>query len=181
MSYPSGYGQSGGSSQAYANQAKQYKRQQIETATPEELLIMLYEGAIRFLVVAKKAYEKPEGPDIQAFHNNLLRSQDIIVEFMTSLDMELGGEMAANLFQLYEYLHYRLVQANIHKDMAMIDEVLDHLRKLKETWEQAIVIANREKAGLKINTASEERENPNASQTPTDESGTARFVRSYSA
>ncbi len=105
---------------AYARQARQYKQQQIETASPEEILIMLYEGAIRFLVIAKKSLDQK---DIETFHNNLLRAQHIIIEFMTSLDMELGGEMATNLYNLYEYLHYRLVQANIQKDVVMIDEV----------------------------------------------------------
>lgn len=124
-------------------QAKQYKAQQIQTASQEEILIMLYEGAIRFLVVAKKAHEKN---DIETFHTNLMKTQEIILEFMVSLDVEIGGEVAKNLLSLYEYLHYRLVQANIHKDMVMIDEVLEHLRQLKKTWEEAIVLAAAENA-----------------------------------
>jgi len=146
MAYPSSPSKNTGTQSAYARQTRQYKQQQIETATPEEILIMLYEGAIKFLVIAKKALDEK---DIEKFHNNLLRSQHIILEFMTSLDMELGGEMAVNLYNLYEYLHYRLVQANVHKDVAMLDEVLDHLRKLKATWEQAIEIAVQEREGYK--------------------------------
>ncbi|MEB3287505.1 MAG: flagellar export chaperone FliS [Vampirovibrionales bacterium] len=130
----------------HAKHAKQYLRQRIETSSPEELLIMLYEGAIRFLVTAKKAL--PEN-DIQTFHNNLIRTQNIITEFMSSLDMDLGGETAVNLFNLYEYLNYRLVQANIKKDAEMIDEVLDHLRKLKDTWQEAIRLSHREREALK--------------------------------
>lgn len=146
MAYPSSPSKNTANQSAYARQTRQYKQQQIETASPEEILIMLYEGAIRFLVIAKKALGDK---DIEKFHNNLLRTQHIIIEFMTSLDMELGGEMAVNLYNLYEYLHYRLVQANIHKDVAMLDEVLDHLRKLKTTWEQAIEIAAQERQGAK--------------------------------
>ncbi|MEM0950681.1 MAG: flagellar export chaperone FliS [Cyanobacteria bacterium P01_H01_bin.74] len=125
----------------YAKQADHYKKNQIETATPTELLIMLYEGAIRFLLIAKKAHETN---DLEKFHNHLLKAQHIIQEFMNSLDMEVGGEMAENLIKLYEYLNYQLVQANIKKDIALIDEVLFHLRQLKATWEEAISIALKE-------------------------------------
>lgn len=126
----------------YARQAETYKKNQIETATPEEILIMLYEGAIRFLLIAKKADQEK---NIEKFSKNLIKAQHIIREFMDSLDMEIGGEIAINLYKLYDYLHYRLVQANIKRDAAMIDEVVDHLRKLKGTWEEAIVIAKRER------------------------------------
>jgi flagellar protein FliS len=128
----------------YLKKAEQYKQNQVETATPQEILIMLYDGAIRFLVLARKGMEEQ---NLEKSHKYLLKAQNIILEFMNSLDMEIGGEMALNLYRLYEYLHYRLVQANIKKDVAMIDEVLDHLRNLKATWEEAIRIANKEGAG----------------------------------
>ncbi len=129
----------------YAKQAEQYKKNQIETASPEEILIMLYEGAIRFLLIAQKAHQ--EG-DVEKCHKNIISAQHIIREFMVSLDMEIGGDMAVNLYRLYEYLHYQLVQANIKKEMALIDEVLDHLRSLKKTWEEAIRIAHKERDGI---------------------------------
>ncbi len=129
-------------SNAYGQKAKQYKQQAIETATQEELLIMLYDGAIRFVLLAKKAFAQD---DIEKYHNNIMRAQKIIAEFMASLDAEVGGELTKNLLKLYEYLHYRLVQANIKKDPDMLDEVLDHLRQLKATWEEAIDIANKER------------------------------------
>lgn len=130
----------------YAKSAEQYKKQQIETATPEEILIMLYDGAIRFLLVAKKGIDEN---NIEKTHNNLIKAQHIILEFMESLDMEIGGNIALNLYRLYEYLHHQLVQANIKKDVAMIDEVLDHLRRLKTTWEEAIRIARKERDGTR--------------------------------
>lgn len=126
----------------YAKQAEQYKKHQVETATPEEVLIMLYDGAIRFLLTAKKSLAAGE---LEKAHHNLIKAQNIVLEFMNSLDMEIGGEIAINLYRLYEYLHYRLVQANIKKDVGMIDEVLEHLRNLKATWEEAIRIARRER------------------------------------
>lgn len=126
-----------------ANLAKQYKTNEITTASPEELLILLYEGAIRFLKIAKKAMAEK---DIEKTHNNLIKAQRIITEFMLTLDMEVGGEIAENLYRLYEYLHHRLVHANFKKDIAAVDEVLGHLQSLKTTWEQAIKNAGQDKA-----------------------------------
>ncbi|MEW5822678.1 MAG: flagellar export chaperone FliS [Cyanobacteriota bacterium] len=120
----------------------QYKKAQVQTASPEQILIMLYDGAIRFLNQAKVHIANK---DIEQSHVNIVKAQRIITEFMSSLDMDMGGEMAVNLFNLYEYLHYRLVQANIKKDVEALDEVLGHLRSLKATWEEAIKIAAKEK------------------------------------
>jgi len=122
---------------------KQYQQSQVQTASPEKILIMLYDGAIQFLNKAKLAFEKDE---IENIHNNLIGAQKIIEEFMNTLDTSSGEEVLFNLYNLYEYLHYRLVQANIRKDASMIDEVLGHLKELKATWEEAIKISQREKA-----------------------------------
>jgi flagellar protein FliS len=115
--------------------AKQYKTQEIQTASQEEILILLYEGAIRFCKISKKAMV---AGDIEKTHNNLIKAQRIISEFMLSLDMKVGGDLAQNLYQLYDYLHHQLVQANIKKNPALVDEVLGHLQSLKSTWEEAI-------------------------------------------
>ena len=121
---------------------KQYQQNAVTTASPEQILIMLYDGAIQFLNKAKRAMEEH---NIEETHNNIMRTERIITEFMNTLDMEIGGEVAKNLYSLYKYLNYRLVQANIKKDISMIDEVLAHLKDLKQTWEEAIRIAAREK------------------------------------
>ena len=122
---------------------KQYQKNQIETASQEQILIMLYNGAIQFLNIAKKAMEEK---DISAIHNNIISAQKIITEFQTTLDMENGGEIAQNLYGLYDYLHKRLVEANIHKNMEALEEVLKHLKDLRDTWLEAIQIANKERA-----------------------------------
>jgi flagellar protein FliS len=122
---------------------KQYQQNSVTTASPEKILIMLYDGAIQFLNKAKIAMQNK---NIEDTHNNIIGAERIIAEFMNTLDMELGGEVAKNLYKLYEYLNYRLVQANIKKDVIIIDEVLTHLKDLKQTWEQAIRIAARENA-----------------------------------
>ena len=122
---------------------KQYQQNSVTTASPEKILIMLYDGAIQFLNKAKIAMQNK---NIEDTHNNIIGAERIISEFMNTLDMELGGEVAKNLYKLYEYLNYRLVQANIKKDITIVDEVLAHLKDLKQTWEQAIRIAARENA-----------------------------------
>jgi flagellar secretion chaperone FliS len=126
---------------------KQYQTNQIQTASPEKILIMLYDGAIQFLNKAKKEIENK---NIQEVHNNIIGAQKIISEFMNTLDMEIGGETAVNLYNLYEYMHFRLVQANIKKNVEMVDEVLTHLKDLKATWEEAIRITNREKSSVNV-------------------------------
>jgi flagellar protein FliS len=125
----------------YAKNAENYLKQSVETASQEQLLLMLYDGAIRFLNLAKKGIE---AKDIEKSHKNLMNAQHIITHFMDTLDLDIGGEVAKNLLSLYEYLHWRLVQANIKKDIAMINEVLTHLTQLKSTWEQAIILSKTE-------------------------------------
>ncbi len=122
--------------------AAEYLKEQVTTASPEQLLIMLFDAAIRFLVQAKLAMAKN---DTEKAHNGIMKAQNILTELMSSLDTDSGLEVTKNLYNLYEYYHYRLVQANIKHDITMIDEVLDQLRAFKTTWEQAIDIAARER------------------------------------
>lgn len=122
---------------------KQYQKTQLETASPEKILIMLYNGAINFLKKAQVAFA--ESNKIEA-HNNIMAAERIITEFMTTLDMELGGEMAKNLFALYDYLYNRLVEANMKNKPEILEEVINHLIKLRDTWNKAIEVSNKEKA-----------------------------------
>ncbi|MCS7233738.1 MAG: flagellar export chaperone FliS [Synergistetes bacterium] len=116
------------------NVYEQYKQTQVQTAKPEQLLLMLYDGAINFLKKAKKAIEDKNIPEAHTF---LIKTQDIIIELMVSLNMEVG-EIAMNLFRLYEYMHYRLVEANVNKDVKPVDEVLKMLQDLRDAWDMAI-------------------------------------------
>lgn len=120
---------------------KQYQKSSIETASREQILIMLYDGAIQFLNKAKVAMNNKE---YEAIHNNLIGAQNIIQEFINSLDREVAPQLAENLTSLYEYFIRRLVQANMKRQMEPIDEVLKYLKSLKATWEQAIVLAQKE-------------------------------------
>lgn len=113
-----------------------YLKNQIETSSPEQILILLYDGAIKFLNQAKIGIQNK---DIEFTHNNLIKAQNIISELRDTLDMEIGGELANNLYALYNYFNRRLVQANIKKEIEPVDEVLEHLRGLRDTWKQAII------------------------------------------
>lgn len=113
----------------------QYKQTAIATASKEQILIMLYDGAIKFLHKAKLAFETN---NIQEIHDNLTKAQRIITEFQSTLDMANGGKFAQEMFALYDYLNNRLFQANIKKRTDYIDEVLKHLTGLRDTWKEAI-------------------------------------------
>lgn len=118
-----------------ANPYRQYQKVRVETADQGTLLLMLYEGALRFLGRARKSlWEK----DLEGAHNNLLRAEDIITELMASLDLEKGGEIAAALFQLYDYMYRLLLEANLKKDPQPLGQVERMLAELRDTWKEAL-------------------------------------------
>jgi flagellar protein FliS len=114
--------------------AKEYKKKQIESATPVQLIILLYEGAIEYLNRAEKVAEKKDNDWIEKYHNHLIAAQNIVTELTISLNMEKGGDLAKNLFRLYEYINHKLVTANVEKDAQSISEVKDLLLTLKKGW-----------------------------------------------
>jgi flagellar protein FliS len=116
-----------------ANPYEQYRQTAVETASPERLIIMLYDGAVKFINQAKISMN--EG-NIEETNKALFKTQDIISELMIGLNME-AGEIAQNLYNLYDYFQRRLVEANTKKDAGILDEVLGHLMELRETWAEA--------------------------------------------
>jgi flagellar protein FliS len=112
-----------------------YRQTQAQTATPGELIVMLYRGAVRFVV---SGIEGIEARNVEASHNNLVRAQAVINELLESIDVERGGEVARNLWRLYEFMNSRLVEANLRKDAAPAREVEGLLRDLLPAWEQAV-------------------------------------------
>jgi len=111
-----------------------YRQNQVETADQATLLLMLYSGALKFLGQGRKAMQDN---NIEESNRLLGRVQDILCELMGSLNPDLP-EISGNLFQLYEYMHHLLVQANIKKDTAPVDEVEKLLTSLLEAWQAAI-------------------------------------------
>lgn len=121
----------------------QYKKNELETASQEDILLLLYDAAINFLNKAKVALDEK---DDAAFHSNIKNCQNIIVEFMNTLDMDIGGKFAATLYELYRYYNKLLTMASISRNLENIDEVLRHLTNLRRTWKQAIDIYKTEKS-----------------------------------
>ncbi|HHW56418.1 MAG TPA: flagellar export chaperone FliS [Clostridia bacterium] len=115
------------------NPYQQYKENAILTASPEELVLMLYNGIIRFIEEAKKAIEKK---DYVAANNSIQRAQDIVTELMITLDM--NYDISKNLYSLYDYMLRRLIDANIKKDVEILEEVREFAVELKETWNVAL-------------------------------------------
>ena len=110
-----------------------YANNKITTATPAELTLMLYEGAIKFCNIAITAVEQK---DIQKAHNSIMKVQDIIEEFQVTLDHRYA--VAKDFDTVYEYLLRRLIQANIKKDEEILGEVLGHLRTMRDTWKEVM-------------------------------------------
>ncbi|MGI6566591.1 MAG: flagellar export chaperone FliS [Firmicutes bacterium] len=117
-----------------------YRTTQVQTSSPAELILLLYDGAIKY---CRQAEAHLDNGERELAHNALLRSQDIIDELAVSLDFSAGEEIAQGLLQLYDYMGQRLVEANIHKDKAPITEVAAMLQELREAWAEAARLVQR--------------------------------------
>ncbi len=115
------------------NPYEQYKNNAIATATPAELTLMLYEGAIKFGNLAIKAIEEN---DIEKAYRNIVKVQNIISEFRNTLDFKYP--VAKDFDRVYEYLERRLVEANMTKDKEIMEEVVGHIRSMRDTWKEVM-------------------------------------------
>ena len=114
---------------ALPNAYAQYNNSKILTASPAELTLMLYDGAIKFCNIAIMGIEQK---DLQKAHSNIVRVQRIIEEFRSTLDRKYP--VAEDFDRVYVYLLQRLLEANLHKDSEILKEVLTHLRSMRDTW-----------------------------------------------
>src|SRR5882757_11442329 len=117
------------------NPGQYYRKVAMQTATPGQLVLMLYEGAIRFLERSLDGFSHTDPLEFnQTVNNNVLRAQDIIREMNVTLNMEQGGEIAQNFRRLYDYLERRLHEGNLQKKKEPIEEVVTRLRVLRDSW-----------------------------------------------
>lgn len=129
---------------AMPNAYAQYSNSRILTASPAELTLMLYEGAIKFCNIAMGAIE---GREIQKAHINIVKAEKIIEHLQMTLDMKYP--VAKDFDNIYTYLLRRLFEANIKKDSEIVAEVKGHLNAVRDTWKEVMRInANREKGAV---------------------------------
>lgn len=117
------------------DKTREYLRTQIQTASREQLVLMLYDGAIRFTAQAR---ERLAGGDFEGAHHLLIRAQNIVLELLFALDRKAGGAVADNLASLYTYCYHRLIEANIHRSSEKIDECAGILQGLRDAWARAV-------------------------------------------
>ena len=118
------------------NPYAQYNNNKIMTASPQELTLMLYDGAIKFNNIAIAAIEEN---DVQKAHTNIMKVQRIIEEFQMTLDFKY--EVANDFNNVYNYLMTRLREANMRKDKEILEEVSEHLHTMRDTWKEAMKLA----------------------------------------
>lgn len=128
---------------SFANPYAQYNNSKILTASPAELTLMLYEGAIKFGNIAIDAIEKK---DVQRAHNNIIRVQKIIDEFRATLDRKYP--VAEEFDKVYRYLLRRLLEANAGKDAEIMTEVVEHLRSMRDNWKEVMKKVKEQREGV---------------------------------
>ncbi|TQR32553.1 flagellar export chaperone FliS [Brevibacillus brevis] len=121
------------------NAAQTYQSNQVTTANPADLTLMLYNGALKFIKQAKVALEEK---DVIKSHEASLKVQNILYELISTLksDYEISKEFA----KLYEYMLQRTIEANIHKDVNMLLEVEDLFIQFRDTWKEAMLLAKKQ-------------------------------------
>lgn len=117
----------------HKNAAKEYLERQVQNASPAERVVLAYDGAIRFLLAARRAIEEK---NIEARFINNKKASDLISYLLETLDMEKGGTIAENLRRIYFYMLRRLVEADVKNSVEAVDDVLAQLKKLRSSWEK---------------------------------------------
>jgi len=140
---------------AYQNAVSTYKETKIKTAGQGQLIIMLYNTAIRqldealFLLQANDTGKRDPGK-IEKIGKAVVKTQEIISELMVSLDFEQGGEIAVNLFSLYTWFNRELMEANINQDARRILIVKNHIENLRNAWQEVVSSNAFETAGTEV-------------------------------
>ncbi|UTC75033.1 flagellar export chaperone FliS [Treponema sp. OMZ 792] len=121
--------------------AAAYKETSVKTASPGSLILMLYTEGIKEinLAISKMRVPKIPAKDIESINNHIIKAQEIITELMAALDMDIGGEIAANLLSIYSYFNQQLLTANLKKDYKPLLDVSSMMQELYDVWKQILV------------------------------------------
>lgn len=117
---------------AYGRYSQAYKKAAVSTVDQRKLIVMLYDGAIKFLTLATDKMVRGETYEA---HRNLIRGKSIIAELLASLNMDAGGEIARNLQRLYTYMFNELIEANLADDVQRVVGVVNLLKELRTGWQ----------------------------------------------
>jgi flagellar protein FliS len=116
-----------------------YRSVSVDTASPGKLILMLFDGALRFLSAANEGFElQTQRERNEVVHNNLIKVQDIIHELQRSLNIRQGGEFAVNMFKLYDFMNDKLMEANMRKEPQNIAIVVDLLGQIRDAWDEML-------------------------------------------
>ena len=120
--------------------AAAYIETSVKTASPGSLILMLYTEGIKEinLAISKMRVPKIPAKDIEAINNHIIKAQEIITELMAALDMDIGGEIAANLLSIYSYFNQQLLTANLKKDYKPLLDVSSMMQELYDVWKQIL-------------------------------------------
>ena len=125
--------------QPYSKVAKSYKASAVQTASPGRLVLMLFDGYLRFTAAATKSWDEPDLiKKNEGINNNLIRAQNIVTELQSSLDLSVPGDLPGTLYRLYDYVLTNLQQANINKDVQKIIEADKVISELREAWSEML-------------------------------------------
>ena len=120
--------------------AQTYRTNTVLTASPGQLVLLLYDGALKSLAIARDAFTRPTGDPrrIETINQQLLKAQTIIAELQSGLNLEEGGEFARTMQRLYDYHNRRLLEANLRKQVEPVIEVEGLLRELRNAWAEML-------------------------------------------
>lgn len=116
----------------YGAYSQAYQKAAVNTVDQRKLILMLYDGAIKFLT---HAIDKMNKNEVYEAHTNLIKGKSIIAELLASLNMENGGDIARNLQRLYAYMFNELIDANLNKDPQRVQGVVHLLKELRTAWQ----------------------------------------------
>jgi len=120
-------------------QLASYRTVAVDTASPGKLVLMLFDGALRFLDEAETGCQLPEGKQrVETVHNNLIKVQNIVQELQRCLDLRAGGEFAQNMFRIYDFMQTRLMEANVRKEPDNMQVVRKLLLDIRGAWNEML-------------------------------------------
>lgn len=120
--------------------SQSYQTLAIQTASPGKLVLMLFDGALRFIEASKQGFASPieNLKRNELIHNNLTKVSAILLELQSSLNLEKGGDLAQTLYRLYDYMMGQLTQANLKKEPSLVLEVERLLRPIRDAWAEML-------------------------------------------